>query len=248
VKRAFVSALAVCQVLFACAPSHADRPTLFAAASLREAIEELCELYESEGNPKPRLNIAASNLLARQILAGARADLFFSADEVQVDRLEEAGYVAGRRSLLSNRLAVIRLGGDSHPPLRDLSELLAIGRIALANDGVPAGRYARQWMLAGASSSEWANRVVPAVSVRGVLAAVASGAVPAGVVYATDARISDEVRVAFVVEDELAPDISYALALIRGASAPAEELFEFLSGPRAAEVFRRHGFLWRGEQ
>jgi len=248
VKRALVSALAWLTVLSACGPSRADRPTLFAAASLREAIEELCRLYEREGHPRPRLNVAASNLLARQILAGARADLFFSADEVQVDRLEHAGRVSRRCSLLSNRLAVIRPEGDTQPPLRDRLELLAIGRMALANDDVPAGRYARQWMLAGGSGDEWANRVVPAVSVRGVLAAVESGAVPAGVVYATDARIADRIDVAFIVEDELALDISYSLASMRGANAHGEELFEFLSGPRAAEVFRRHGFLWRGEQ
>ena len=114
-KRTLVFALAWLPV--GCGGGAAERPTLFAAASLREAVEEVCELYASEGNPRPRVNIAASNLLARQILAGGRADLFFSADELQVDQVDAAGLVAERRSLLSNRLAVIYPEGIEYPTM-----------------------------------------------------------------------------------------------------------------------------------
>lgn len=246
-KLAFVSALAWLLVLLACGTSRADRPTIFAAASLREAVEELCELYEREGNPRPRLNIAASNLLARQVLAGARADLLFSADELQVDLLEQAGHVEERRSLLSNRLAVIYPRGVPKPVMIDGSPPW-VATLCIANDAVPLGRYTDAWFRGWGFNNYVYQRVVPAISARGVLAAVESGAVDAGVVYATDAAISDKVRVAFVLGGDAAADISYSLARLTGANASGASLFEFLSGPRAAEVFGRHGFLWRGEQ
>ena len=196
-------------VLAACGPAPAteSEPLLvFAAASLADAMDEVGSAWEAAGGePAVDFSFAGSNALARQIAAGAPADLFVAADR---RRLEEAGDRVDPESavaLLGNGLAVVVPAadgtGDDVPLLRSARDLLEFERIGLADpEAVPAGVYAREWLERAGVWEELRERVVPALDARANLAAVASGSVPAGIVYATDAAsgvMAGRVRVIF---------------------------------------------------
>jgi molybdate transport system substrate-binding protein len=198
-------------------------------------------------------NFGASSDLARQIVAGNKADVFFSADESWIDQVAEAGLLdaGSRRSPLSNRLAVV-VPGSSPLSLHSAGDLAAssVRRLSLANpETVPAGKYARAWLRKAGVWERLKERVVPGVDVRAALAAVESGAVEAGVVYRTDAAISRRVRVAFEVPEEEAPPISYAVAALkeRPHLAQARLVAGWLAGKEAAAGFRNRGFICRRE-
>ncbi|HUF77959.1 MAG TPA: molybdate ABC transporter substrate-binding protein, partial [Thermoanaerobaculia bacterium] len=166
---------------------------VFAAASLADALEEAGAAWE-EGHPDTPVafNFNSSNDLARQIAAGAPAGLFLSADR---ERLVAAGRadLTAAVALLGNELVVVAPAG-SGTSVAGARGLLAFDRLGLADpEAVPAGVYARDWLEAEGVWDELSDRVVPALDVRANLAAVASGSVPAGVVYATDAGTSDRV-------------------------------------------------------
>lgn len=232
----------------AAGPLAAADVTVFAAASLADVLREVVPAWERATGNRVFFNFAGSNALARQIRAGAPADLFLPADEAQMDVLEKDGLLVPgtRRSLLSNALvAVVRT--DSPLRLSSARDLAgpAVRRVALADPrGVPAGVYAKAWLENAGVWASVAPKVIPAENVRAALAAVESGDADAGVVYATDARTSRAVRVAFTAPPGEAPAISYPLALLRDAPAlaAARALLEHLAGPSAAAAFRRAGF------
>lgn len=222
---------------------------VYAAASLRDALQDLAPRCEQALGVRLMFNFGASSDLARQIEAGNKADVFFSADEGFMDRVAKAGLVdtASRLSPLSNRLVVV-VPADSDLRIRTAEDLAApvIRHLSLANpEAVPAGRYARAWLERAGVWDRVRDRVVPGVDVRAALAAVESGALEAGIVYGTDAAISRRVRVALEVRAEDGPRISYALAALR--SRPwlpvARRVVEWLAGPLAAPIFERRGFL-----
>lgn len=219
---------------------------VFAAASLADALEELARAYEASSGRSVVLNFGASSDLARQIQAGAAADLFFSADRAQVDALEAAGLVRGkdRADVLSNVLVVVT-PADSRAALRSAAELLAVRRIAMADpDAVPAGVYGRAWLQSAGLWTRLRQRVVPTLNVRAALAAVASGNADAGIVYRTDAMVAPGTRVAFAVAREDGPTIVYVLARLAASKKPgAGDLSRFLASPGAAAVYERHGFI-----
>ncbi len=224
---------------------------MFAAASLREACEQLAERFEQQHpDVRVRLNLAASNLLAAQVLASSHADVFLSADVLQMDRVELGHRLKDgtRRALLSNSLVVVARPGDAIRLERpeDLA-LDSVRHLSLANPAaVPAGRYARQWLRRIGLWDDVAHKVVPALNVRAALAAVESGAAQAGVVYATDAAVTRRVAVVFEVRGEAAPRIEYAAAVVASGDpareALAQEFLELLAGPSGREVFERCGF------
>lgn len=226
--------------------ARADDLLVFAAASLTDAMNELGKTWEGQSHGHVTFSFGASNDLARQIKAGAPADVFFSADVEQVAGLERDGLVdaSARRELLSNVLAVIVPSDAKKAPAKP-ADLAEVQRVSLANpDGVPAGRYARAWLQSQQLWDRLAERVVPAPDVRGALAAVASGNVDAGIVYRTDAAISPKVRVAFLVPRAEGPSIVYALApLKRAKHADAKAFVEFLASPAARAVYERLGFV-----
>jgi molybdate transport system substrate-binding protein len=232
----------------AAGPLAAADVTVFAAASLADVLREVAPAWERATGNRVLFNFAGSNALARQIRAGAPADLFLPADEAQMDLLEKDGLLASgtRRSLLSNALVVVvRTDGPLRlSSARDLAGP-AVRRVALADPrGVPAGVYAKAWLEKAGVWASIAPRVIPAENVRAALAAVESGDAEAGVVYATDARGSNAVRVAFAAPPGEAPVISYPVALVRDAPSPAaaRAFLEHLAGPEAAAAFRRAGF------
>ncbi|MBI3447696.1 MAG: molybdate ABC transporter substrate-binding protein [Acidobacteria bacterium] len=222
---------------------------IYAAASLRDALETLAPACESANGVKLVFNFGPSNDLAHQIERARKADVFFSADEGWMDYLGKAGAVdaASRTSPLSNRLVVIgRLDGSvSVASPKDLVSP-AIRWISLANpEAVPAGKYAKAWLTKTGPWDAIKDRVLPAPDVRAALAAVASGGAEVGVVYRTDVQVSPQVRVLYEVPEGDAPHISYALAAMR--DRPHQEVVRrvvaFLAGAEAAATFENLGFI-----
>ena len=223
--------------------------TVFAAASLTDALRSIAPAWEKTTGHRVVFNFAGSNALARQIRAGAPADLFLSADDAQMDVLEKEGLVVPgtRRSILSNVLVVVTLAGAA-PALSSARDLArpAVRRLALADPrGVPAGVYAKAWLGKTGVWTAVAPKVLPAENVRAALAAVESGDADAGIVFATDARASRRVAVAFAAPPGEAPAIEYPFALLKDAPSPAaaRAFLDHLAGPAAADTFRKAGFL-----
>jgi len=225
---------------------------VFAAASLRDVLEELGRAFETRTGTRVLFNLAGSNELAQQIVAAPGADLFLSASDRWMDEVEHAGrLVPGtRRDLLSNHLVVVAhaqstLRMDSPCALATLPmEHLALGD----PEAVPAGTYARDWLRSVQCSGRplWdvvKGRVAPTPDVRAALGlALAEPDVPA-IVYRTDQlAFAGQTRVLYEVVD--GPRIRYVLAQVRGGEAPEEarRFLEYLAGPEAARVFTRAGF------
>lgn len=222
-------------------------PLVLAAASLQEAMTAAADAWAGRGHPRPVVSFAASSALARQIAAGAPADLFVSADEAWMDDLERRGrIVPGTRApFLGNRLVVVQSAARPMPPREvPLSRLLATGRIAIADpDSVPAGRYARAAFTAMRLWPGLAPRIVRAENVRAALALVERDAAEWGVVYATDARASTRVRAFRMFPTSVHPPIRYPLARLRSATSPdAEPLRRFLLSAEGKAIFAHFGF------
>ena len=246
IKILFVGA-----ALIANASLHAAEVTVFAAASLTDSLKEVAAAYEKESGDKIVFNFAASSTLARQIEAGGPADIFFSADEAQMDRLEKKGLIdpATRKSRLGNSLVVV-VPSDSTLQIKSASDLTnaSVKQIALADPkGVPAGVYAKGWLTRQQLWPAVEPKIVPTENVRASLAAVASGNVELGVVYKTDAAISKNVKIAYAVPRADSPDISYPMALVKDSKQPAAagKFLSYLSSEEAGQVFTRFGFLLR---
>ena len=182
----------------------AEGLTVFGAASLRDV---LAAEVAAEPGRAVRVSTGGSNLLVEQLLAGAEADVVVAASAAELERLVAAGLVAPGdvRRLFTNRLVVIAPRGSA-AELVDFFDAEG-GRVALAHPtAVPAGRYARAWLEQRGAWDALAPRVLQALDVRAALAAVESGGAAFGVVYATDARTSDRVRVVHFVEDGPRPE------------------------------------------
>jgi len=233
-RRAFLLSLSAAAI--ACRRGRESSTLCFAAASTTDALTEL-------GRERAvRFSWGSSGDLARQILAGAPAELFLSADEARVDALEKAGLVASRRDLLANRLVVV-VPKDSPAKLASAAELVSLSKIAMGDPAtVPAGTYGKQWLERAGAWSGLASRIVPTLDVRAALTAVEGGAVDAAIVYRTDAAISRNVRVAFEPSEQ--PRIVYPLAILTRARPAARAFADYLESAEARKVFARHGFAF----
>jgi len=236
-------------VLAMAVPAAAERLTVFAAASLKTALDEVSTAYAAQGGDKVTLSYAGSSVLARQIAQGAPADVFISANPQWMDWLDGEGRIeAGTRAdILGNRLVLV--GPAGAPPLTlaagmDLAGLLGDGWLAMALvDAVPAGIYGKAALQ---SLGEWAavaDKVAQADNVRAALMLVALGEAAMGVVYATDAAAEDRVAVLGMFPADSHPPIIYPAAAIRGRASPdARAFLTYLRGAEAAAIFQRHGF------
>ena len=216
----------------------------FAAASTQDAVREISTRFEAENQVPVNLNFAASSTLAQQILAGAGGDLFLSANLHWVKEVMTQGLASRRRDLLGNRLVVIAPSG-SGLQLRKPSDLLdpRIARLSLADpEGVPAGIYARDALRELDLWQSLRSKVVRGSDVRQALFFVERGEAEAGIVYATDLRISEAVQPLLELDDASSRPIVYPLVLLESPGEAAKRFFEYLSSPEAAEVFRRFGF------
>jgi molybdate transport system substrate-binding protein len=229
---------------------------VYAAASLRDVLQELTPAAGERCGARLVFQFGSSGDLARQIVAASQADLFFSADERELERVERAGLLVPgtRTALVSNQLVVIE-PLDAAPALFTAPfqpAQLADARLALLSlahpESVPAGRYARAWLEQQGVWSALAGRILPGVDVRAALAAVESGGARAGIVYRTDAARSTRVRVVHAVPLAEGPAISYPLAVLAGRPEleRARALAAFLASPQALDVFERHGFVVPG--
>ena len=243
--------LAACAFVALCAPVRADEVTVFAAASLTDALKEVARGFEKSTGHEVVFNLGASNDLARQIKAGAPADVFFSADKVQMDGLEQAGLVRARDrvDVLSNVLVVV-LPAASTARLSWPKDLLGVERLALADpQAVPAGVYARAWLESAGLWEKLRDKVVPTLNVRAALSAVESENADAGIVYRTDAASSKRIKVAFEVPKEEGPAIVYPLAPIAASKRAATvDLVRYLLSAPARQVYARHGFIVLAER
>jgi molybdate transport system substrate-binding protein len=227
-------------------PARAEELLVFAASSLTDALREIGRDYEARAGGTVVFNFGASSDLARQIQAGAPADVFFSADRAQVDSLERAGLVraADRTDALSNTLVVI-VSAASGVAVKQPADLLGLRLLALADpEAVPAGVYARKWLESLALWDALRARVVPTLDARAAVAAVASQSAAAGIVYKTDALASARVKVAYEVPPGEGPRIAYCLApLAASGRAGARDLARYLISSPARDVYRRLGFI-----
>lgn len=225
-------------------------PLVLAAASLQESMNAAADAWAARGHPRPVISFAASSALARQVAAGAPADLFVSADEEWMDDLQKRGLlVPGTRAdLVGNRLVLVAPLTDRRMvhlgPRTPLVAMLGDGRLAMADPGsVPAGRYGKAALEKLGVWSAVAPRVVRAENVRAALALVERGAVRYGIVYATDAQASTKVRVAGVFPANSHPPIRYPVARLKASTSPDAESFRrFLLSREGKAIFARFGF------
>ena len=231
-------------------PALAVAQIVFAAASLNSALTELATHYEAM-----RLSVASSSTLAKQIAAGAPADIYFSANAEWMGYLQARQHIEqdSRVDLLGNTLVII---APREEPFAvrfarnfDFAGAFA-GRLALGDpDHVPAGQYARQALAALGWWPVLKSRIAPAPDVRAALVYVERGECAAGLVYATDSAQSDRVITLATVPDSLHLPIVYPAAIVKGrASAQTRNLLAFFSSETAAVIFRKHGFTFLGDQ
>ncbi|MBK7643574.1 MAG: molybdate ABC transporter substrate-binding protein [Planctomycetes bacterium] len=222
-----------------------------AAASLRDVLKDVGTALEKRQPWKLVVNCASSGTLARQIEAGAKVDLFLSADEVEVDKLAKQKLVdeATRCVLLSNQLVLVEpLDQRLFPETFQPADLLnpSLKRLSLANtQSVPAGRYARSWLESKGLWKPLEARVLPGVDVRAALAAVESAGAQAGLVYRTDAALSKKVHVVYAVPLAEGPPIRYVAVVPKSAphAEAARALLAELRTKASGEIFERFGFV-----
>lgn len=228
---------------------------IFAAASLRDVLEDLRPALREATGREPVYNFAGSNVLAQQIEAAPGADVFLSAHERWVEFLQQAGRLVpgSQRVFASNHLVVVAHRNSEHSveSPRDLTSpgirFLSLGDPA----AVPAGLYAKGFLEAvelSAGGTLWdalRERVAPAPDVRAALGVVEARTDVVGIVYASDARQSAQVKVLYEVPSESAPPIRYVAAAVRGGPAGddvARAALEVLASPEGREALQRHGF------
>lgn len=222
---------------------------VFAAASLSDVLEEVDRAFTARTHIEVRASYAASSVLAKQIEAGAPADVFFSADLAWVDYVEKRGLVkaGSRRDLLGNALVLIA-PADSPVRLRiaprfDLVGALGGGRLATGDpDSVPVGKYARAALTQLGVWDGVAARLVRAENVRAALEYVARGEAALGIVYRTDALAEKRVRIVDTFPADTHPRITYPAVVTAGARAQAPQFVEFLASDEARQIFMRYGF------
>lgn len=233
----------------ALAQSRADI-TLYAAVSLRDALDELTRAYEKQGRGSAAVSYAATPALARRIEQGAPADLFIAADRDWMDYLAQRGLIRieSRVDLLTNRLVLIA-PADSRASLTigrgfPLAALLGDRRLAMADpDSVPAGKYGRAALEALGIWGEISPKVARAENVRVALALVARAETPFGIVYRSDAVVDRRVRVVGEFSASLHPPIVYPAAVVAGSrSKIAYPYLRYLRSIAARSVWERHGF------
>ncbi len=243
--------LAVLALAPAAAQAQTQPLTIFAAASLTNALRDVNAAWQKQGHPAFRAVLGSSSTLARQIEEGAPANLFASADLKWMDYLAARKLIVPetRRSLLGNTLVLIVPADNKVTvtirPGFDLMKLLGKdGRIATGDPAhVPVGIYAEQALKKLGLWQQAKPRIAAAEDVRGALLLVERAEAPVGIVYSTDAAVSRQVRIAGTFPADSHPPIVYPFAVVKGGDSPAaRQLMQFLAGPEASAIFARCGF------
>lgn len=250
--KRFISSLIqrIAFVLFAgLGPVQADTVTVFAAASLKAALDEVAMQFEQVSDHKVQLSFASSSALARQIERGAPANVFISANTDWMDRLAVEGLLEPetRIALLTNQLVLIAPKDLGLPQASiddiDFPTLLKSGPIAMGFvEAVPAGIYGKSALVSLGLWDSLSPHVAQTDSARAALALVARGEAPLGVVYATDALSDPRVSVLALFPENSHVPIIYPSALIAPATTAASEFAAYLSSSETSTMFEAHGF------
>jgi molybdate transport system substrate-binding protein len=232
------------------APAQDAKLVIFAAASLKDALDEVNAAYQHEKGQETATSYAASSTLAKQIEAAAPADVFISADLDWMDYLAKRDLIKPqtRANLLSNRLVLIapvnsavKLGIAPNFPL---AQALGNGRLAIADPtGVPAGKYGKAALEALGVWSSVAEKLAPAENVRATLLLVSRGEAPLGIVYQTDADADKGVKILSTFPENTHPPIIYPIAVVASSTNPAAMGYlAYLKSPAARPIFEKQGF------
>ena len=241
---------ALAAFLLAAAAARADDIVVFAASSLKEALDAVVHAYEAKGKDHVIVSYAGSNDLGRQIENGAPADVFISADKEWIDYVVQRNLVlrGSRTKLLANDLVLIAPAASKVQvklaPGVNIAGALGNGRIALADpDTVPSGKYAKAAFMSLGAWSAIEGKVTATDSVRAALALVSRGEAPLGVVYSTDAFLDKRVRIVDTFPANTHPPVEYRMArLKRGTSPSVTALQTYLASPEALIIFKQFGF------
>ena len=233
------------------AAANAAPLTVFAAASLKEALDAQVRSFERASGHRVVVSYAGTNALAKQIESGAPADVFVSADADWMDYVDQRKLLApgSRVDLLRNVLVLVApRGSNATLTLRSgfaLATALRQEKLAMANpDSVPAGKYGRSALESLGVWKEAEPRIARAENVRAALALVSRGEAPLGIVYRTDALADRSVRIVDAFPASSHPPIVYPAAIVAGSKSPgARPLLDYLASPAARGVWEQHGFV-----
>lgn len=220
---------------------------LSAAASTREAIETLVDRYQTRSGTRVKLNLGSSSALANQIIAGAPADLFLSANRRWAEEVRRSGKVLAATALLTNRLVLVVPAGNP-ADVEGPQDLLSpqVTKIALAGEKVPAGIYADQTLasLNLLDNLVAEGKIVRGQDVRSALSYVERGEVEAGIVYSTDLGAASGLSIVHEFDPRLHDEIVYVLVLLRGEERrpQAQQFYDYLQSSTADSVYTSHGF------
>ncbi|MEG4644879.1 molybdate ABC transporter substrate-binding protein [Paracoccus sp. P2] len=233
--------------LIALAPAaQADEITIFAAASLKDALDEIAADWQASHGDTVVISYAGSSQLAKQIQEGAPADLFISASTAWMDAVQDSGDIdpATRRDLLGNTLVLVGTGKPAEAAVTELPGLLGDGKLAMAMvDSVPAGQYGKAALTALGLWEQVEGQVAQADNVRAALKLVATGEAPLGIVYGSDAVAEPGVGVVATFPADSHEQITYPAAVTRAADTPQAAAFlDSLSQEPARSVFESQGF------
>jgi molybdate transport system substrate-binding protein len=222
---------------------------VFAAASLKNALDDVNAEYQRQTGRKVVVSYASSPTLARQIEAAAPADVFMSADLDWMDYLAQRRLIKPetRRNLLGNRLVLVSPASAQRDvtisPGFPLANLLGGGRLAMADpDSVPAGKYGKAALEHLGVWSSVQTRIARAENARAALALVSRGEAPFGIVYQTDAAADAKVKVVGFFPEDSHPPITYPIAAVAASTAPTAAYLEYLRSPAARPFFEKQGF------
>jgi molybdate transport system substrate-binding protein len=223
--------------------------TVAAAVSLTDVLEEVARAYAAAGGGAVRFNLAGSNVLARQIVNGAPADVFISADEAQMEVAEKAGAIltGSRIDLVGNQLAIAAAPEKVELVRQQFARApVEIRRLAIGDPAaVPAGVYAKRYLEQKSLWSAYESRIVPTTNVRAALTAVETGGADAAIVYLTDLATARSAVLAFAVPAAEGPRIVYPAAVVAASrqQAEAQRFLAYLRQPGPRAIFARYKFL-----
>ncbi|MDO8290450.1 MAG: molybdate ABC transporter substrate-binding protein [Parvibaculum sp.] len=251
-RKFYGALLGIFVLASAFAPARAEEPRLlaYAAASLTDVLSKVGADYEADTGKGVTFSFAASSAIARQIEAGAPAQMVFSADEQWMDYLSERHLIdlASRHILAMNRLVLIapKSSGVAFTIAKDasLADALGDGRLAIADpSSVPAGRYAKEALTTLNIWTGVEGKLVQSENVRVALSYVARDEAPLGIVYETDARAEPKVRIVDTFPESSHQPVVYPVALTTRAGKDAVAFMNYLTQDKAKETFKRAGFI-----
>lgn len=243
-----LASLSAIVLAVSCTPAEDTGPIVLAASSMQEGLTAAADAWEGQGKPRPVVSFASSSVVARQVGQGSPADLVVISDSEWINWLAAEGELESpARALVTNGLVVIAPLGTTLPHnLAEFAADPAAGRLAIGEpDSVPAGKFARAALQSMGLWDELAPRVVPGDNVRVSLALVERGEAQAGIVYASDAQASRNVRVVERIHPEMHPPITYYVAKTKASQHRDADGFEdFLTSQQGRAIIASYGFGW----